>query len=260
MSKAFDSIKRKDLIEHLQHIIAADELHLKKKMLEVPLVVRCGDSISESFRTDTGLPQRHCANANSFTYFLAKTLEVKGPGAIIHDHHYHHQSIISHEIPDELTKHNYPQPTQIQHFNFEMKYANDLSKLTSDHNGIRRYKHNVEENSDKKGLKVNKNKTENYIIGRQNHQWKKYKLLVTLLDTQEDIKKKKILATNAANNLCRFFENDKLTINLKLKLINTYIKLIFLYTSETWTLTKSMEELINTFQRRIVRRYCFNIR
>ena len=131
MSKAFDSIKRKDLIEHLQHIIAADELHITKKMLEVSLVVWCGDSISESLHTDTGAPQRHCASANSFTYYLAKSLEVKSPDAIIHDHHYHHQSIISHEIPDELTKHNYPQPTQIQHFNFEMKYANDLSKLTS---------------------------------------------------------------------------------------------------------------------------------
>ena len=94
-----------------------------------------------------------------------------------------------------------------------MKYANDLSKLTSDHNGIRRYKHNVEENSDKKGLKVNKNITENYIIGTQNHQWKKYKLLVTLLDTEEYIKKRKILAINAANNLCHFFQNNKLTIN-----------------------------------------------
>ena len=37
MSKAFDSIKRKDLIEHLQHTIAADVL--VKKMLGVSLVV-----------------------------------------------------------------------------------------------------------------------------------------------------------------------------------------------------------------------------
>ena len=35
MSKAFDSIKRKDLTENLQHTIAADELHIMKKMLEV---------------------------------------------------------------------------------------------------------------------------------------------------------------------------------------------------------------------------------
>ena len=173
MSKAFDSIKRKDLIEHLQHTIAADELHIMKKMVEVSLVVRCKDSISEPFHTDTGAPQGDCASTNSFTYYLTKSLEVQTPDAIIYDHHYYHQSITSHEIPGELTEHNYAQPTQIQHFNVEMEYANDLSKLISDHNDIRRYEHNVEENLGKKGLKVNKNKTENYIISRHNHQCKK---------------------------------------------------------------------------------------
>ena len=131
MSRAFDSIKRKDLTEHLQHTIAADELHIMKKMLEKSLVVRCGDSISEPFHTETGAPQGDCARANSFTHYLAKSLEVKTPDAIIHDHYYRHQSITSHEIPDELTKHNYAQPTQMQHFNIEMEYADDLSKLTT---------------------------------------------------------------------------------------------------------------------------------
>ena len=140
-----------------------------------------------------------------------------------------------------------------------MEYAYDLSKLTSDHSNIHRYKHYVEENLGKKGLKVNKNETENYIISRQNHQWKKCKLLRTLLDTKEDIKRRKILAINTANNLCYFSENDKLTM-LKLKLINMYIEPIFLYNSGTWTLTKSMEESIKTFWRRINRRYCFNIK
>ena len=83
MSKAFDSIKRKDLIEHLQHTIAADELHIMKKMVEVSLVVRCKDSISEPFHTDTGAPQGDCASTNSFTYYLTKSLEVQTPDAII---------------------------------------------------------------------------------------------------------------------------------------------------------------------------------
>ena len=235
MSKAFDSIKRKDLIEHLQHTIAADELQIMKKMIEVSLVALCGDSVIEPFHTDTGAPQGDCPSANSFTYYLPKSLKVQTPDAIIQDHHYHHQSITSHEIPDELSEHNYAQPTQMQHFNIEMEYADDLSKLTSDYNNIRRCEHNVLENLGKKGLKVSKNKTtSNYIISRYNHQWKKSKLLGTLLDTEEDIKRKKNLAINAANNLRRFFENDKLTINLKLKLINMYIEPIFLYNSETW--------------------------
>ena len=118
----------------------------------------------------------------------------------------------------------------------------------------------MEENLGKKGLKMNKNKTENYIISRQNHHWKKCKLARILLNTKEDIKRRNILAINAANSLHRFSENKKLTINLKLKLMNTYIEPVFLYNSERWTLTKSMEESINAFQQRIFRRYCFNIK
>ena len=83
---------------------------------------------------------------------------------------------------------------------------------------------------------------------------------LTWYDTEEDTKRRKILATNSANNLRRFFGNSNLSINLKLKVISTSIEPIFLYNSETWTLTKSMEEPINAFQRRIVRRYCFNIK
>ena len=156
---SFDSIKRKDLTENLQHTIAADELHIMKKMLEVSLVVRCGDSISEPFQTDTNAPQGGCASANSFIYYLPKSLEVQVPDATIHDHHYHQS--VTNEIPDELTEHNYLQPTQIQHFNTQMEYADDLSKPTSYHNDIRRYEHNVEENLGKKGQKGSKNKTEN---------------------------------------------------------------------------------------------------
>ena len=114
---SFDSIKRKDLTENLQHTIAA------------------------------------------FIYYLPKSLEVQVPDATIHDHHYHQS--VTNEIPDELTEHNYLQPTQIQHFNTQMEYADDLSKPTSYHNDIRRYEHNVEENLGKKGQKGSKNKTEN---------------------------------------------------------------------------------------------------
>ena len=31
MSKAFDSLTRKDLVDYLQHAIAADEVHIMKK-------------------------------------------------------------------------------------------------------------------------------------------------------------------------------------------------------------------------------------
>ena len=61
-----------------------------------------------------------------------------------------------------------------------------------------------------KGLNVNNEKTEKYTINKTTTDWKKCKLLGTVLDTCEDIKRRKILAITAANNLSDFFENDNL--------------------------------------------------
>ena len=87
MSKAFDTVNRKILIEDLQNTINTDELHLVRNLLSVSLTIKCGDSLSDTFQTDTGAPQGDCASANEFTYYLAKAL----PSTIIntvHDHTY----------------------------------------------------------------------------------------------------------------------------------------------------------------------------
>ena len=75
MSKAFDNIKRKDLIDDLSLVLEQDELHLFKVLLQVELIVRCGEAEGDFFATDTGAPQGDCMNATEFTFYLAKTLE-----------------------------------------------------------------------------------------------------------------------------------------------------------------------------------------
>ena len=62
MSKAFDSILRKQLIDDLQHTINEDELYMMKRLLEVTLKVKCGESFSNTFITDTRAPQGDCAS------------------------------------------------------------------------------------------------------------------------------------------------------------------------------------------------------
>ena len=47
---------------------------------------------------------------------------------------------------------------------------------------------------------------------------------------------------------------------MKVKLIDTYIEPIFHYNSETWTLTKTMEESVDAFQRTMIRRYVLNVK
>ena len=75
MSKAFDTVNRKLLIEDLSKIIKRDELHIISIMLQVELSVKCGSSTSEFFKTDTGVPQGDGLSANQFTLYLANTLK-----------------------------------------------------------------------------------------------------------------------------------------------------------------------------------------
>ena len=74
-----------------------------------------------------------------------------------------------------------------------------------------------------------------------------------MIDTKEDIKRRKRLALVALNKLSDIWENQKITMKLKSKIFNSTIKPIFLYNSELWALSKSEENQIDSFQRRLLR-------
>ena len=92
MGKAFDCIKTNKLIENLRSTIEADQLHIISKLLNVSLSVRCENSLSEVFETNTGTPQGDCASALEFTYYLAKTLDPIKSNQLL-DHSYVEQTI-----------------------------------------------------------------------------------------------------------------------------------------------------------------------
>jgi len=101
---------------------------------------------------------------------------------------------------------------------------------------------------------VNETKTEEYTIKRKGEDaWKKCKHLGSLLDTENDINRRKSLATNTFNQLKPIFTNKKVSDEVKLRLFNSHIRSIFMYNSELWTLTKQLENTIDTFQRNILR-------
>ena len=74
-SKEFGSINRNQLTEDLQNTIETDELHIISTLLNVSLSVRCENTLSKVFGTNTGGPQGDCASALDFTYYLDKTLK-----------------------------------------------------------------------------------------------------------------------------------------------------------------------------------------
>ena len=260
MSKAFDSMDRQTLLNDLRHTIDADELHIISSLLNVTLSVKCGDTLSEEFNTDTGGPQGDCASANEFTYYLAKAIPPDETMTDIHDHTYS-QPALRQNIPYHLSDHNYAIITQIRQIDIDMQYADDISKITSDYNSIQHFKKIVPEKLKTRDLKINQEKTEEYTISKTRNEWRKCKFLGSLLDTSEDIKRRKMLAINAANKISAIFENKRLTIKTKMKAFDAYIKPIFLYNCEIWTITASCaEKMIDGFQRRLLRTYVLNVK
>ena len=77
-----------------------------------------------------------------------------------------------------------------------------------------------------------------------------------MLNTGEDVKRRKILAITAANQLKIIFDNKKLTPETKMKAFRAYVEPIFLYNFEIWTITPSQAvKTVNTFQRRLLGTY-----
>ena len=60
------------------------------------------------------------------------------------------------------------------------------------------------------------------------------------LDTEEDVKQRKVLAMNVVNLLKEIFFGD-INIEVKVCSFNCYVSSVFLYNCKTWTLTKTLE-------------------
>ena len=131
-----------------------------------------------------------------------------------------------------------------------MEYADDISKVTSNHSSMENFKHITSGILKVRDLNVNHDKTEQYIINRTNNEWRLCKYLRGMLDTSEDVKRRKILAITAANQLKIIFDNKKLTPETKMKAFRAYVEPIFLYNCEIWTIAPSQAvKIINMFQR-----------
>ena len=60
----------------------------------------------------------------------------------------------------------------------------------------------------------------------------------------------KRLANTALAKIKPILKDKKLSLNIKLRSYNAYVSSVFLYNSETWTLTKTLSNAIDAFHRR----------
>ena len=96
-------------------------------------------------------------------------------------------------------------------------------------------------------LFVNTTKTEKYEISRiSDNRWKKCKLLGSLLDTEEDIKRRKGLAIDILKTLENIFNSKHVSEVICLRIFKACVESILLYNSELWTLIKTLEDKIDS--------------
>ena len=252
MSKAFDTVQRKIVIEDLKEILDDGELHIIATMIkEVKLQVRVKDETTNNFPTNIGVPQGDCMSPILFTLYLAQALK-HNRTEIEQEHSYAKPQEIKREKENQKDDHTYATFKDI-YTTIDQQYADDIGWASNSKHIIDNIELQAADRVHQRNLNVNQGKTEKYTIERNgDNSWKACKYLGSKLDTEEDFKRRKSLAISAKIKLQHLF-NSKANTEIKIRALNALVGSIFLYNSELWTVTRNLEHKIDVFHRNLLR-------
>ena len=77
--------------------------------------------------------------------------------------------------------------------------------------------------------------------------WRKCKLLGSLLGTEEDFIRRKQLTLNAMKKYENIFKSKHIGNKMKIRTFQMYIASVFLYNTEIWSVNKTLNEKIDSF-------------
>jgi len=156
-------------------------------------------------------------------------------------------------LPPHVQDHNYANKKEIG-FSNDQQFADDISYMSTNKGNKDYVKRDIPQKLKKRNLLINDKKTEEYDIKLKQDDFKKCKYLGSFLDTEKDINHRKQLSMAAFIQYQNKLTNQKLSLKTRLRLFNAYISSIFLYNSETWTLSKKLQEEIDVFHRILLRK------
>ena len=103
------------------------------------------------------------------------------------------------------------------------KYADDLTFIRSVEHRLNQVERLIPPMLNEYDLMINRSKTEKYEISREsNDDWMKCKLVGSLLNTQNDINRRKGLLIDAFRTLENTLKSRKISTDVKIRIFRTY--------------------------------------
>ena len=256
----FDTIDRETLMNDLKQVLDQDELHMFSILLkDVQITVKVNKTTGEPFKTNVCSPQGDSASAFLFIYYLANSLNQTEQAQIpeMEDHTYSREPEERSTTPPS-EDHSYSTTSTTPAYTHDQQYADDIGLVAvgkAGKNYLKTLNNKTPPVLRTRHLLVNGDKTEWHTIRKHGTEdWKTCKYLGSLLDTiEEDFKRRKSLAFNAFNKLRFFLTHKKSPTQNKIRRFEAFVATIFLYNSETWTMTIKLEKKIDVLQRTFLR-------
>ena len=288
MSKAFDTVNRELLLTDLEEILTPDELHLLSMITNRPEIqIKLEDQLGETFETYQGIMQGDCLSAVLFIIYLAYALADEENEKKVNELKENEKKIrkqVNEDHSYATTEQDTKQETTA--VNINPKYADDCSYITTENERFKKQEQTSQTRLLTYNLGINRSKTEKFTVPepppppplkpskhdiqwsdldwtlpshaeRKQPAWNNMKILGTHIITETDINSRKGKAMYALKSNNKIFKSNKISNNLKMRVFECYVSSAFLYNSETWSLTKTKEDQIDAFHRKLLR-YALN--
>ena len=237
MSNAFDTVRRKLLLDLLNDVISPGNLKVIEILLtNTTLAVKFNTNLGNSFPTTRGVPQGDSLSPKLFNFYVNSALTRIDNIMKPIDHNY---SFRQHQLP------------------LHIEYADDIDFIITDDKDPKHLINVVKSTFAEYNLQVNDTKTEYTHFG-YGKDLTKVKKLGSLLDDERDMSQRNILSFCALRKFDFVWKNPFIKIPRKLFIYQTFVKPIFQYNSSTWISNKRIENKLDVFQRKHLR-YVLNI-
>jgi hypothetical protein len=240
MSRAFDTIDRAKLVQILKEEVQLeeDEMRMCQSLLaNTNLKVKLGEALSDPFETTIGSPQGDGLSPIIFAVYLESALrQVRAKASEMH-----------------------PRPADDSELPHEALYADDSDFISTSPSFLKFLKALIPPTIGQFKLQANATKWEDTTLTASakdddRPSWRTTKKLGSLLGDEEDIERRKSLATASFKALRLLWERRKITsVNTRIRAYNALVLPVLLYNCGTWGVTGGVIEKLEVFHRRQLR-------